>query len=69
MSDMVHVPLERWLGPAFEWIQMILAVPVVFWAGWPFFQRAWQSLLRGHANMFTLIALGTAGILLQPRGR
>ena len=40
-------------------IQMLLATPVVLWAGLPFFQRAGASLKSGHLNMFTLIALGT----------
>ncbi len=42
-----------------NWIQLILATPVVLWAGWPFFERGWQSLLTRNLNMFTLIALGT----------
>ncbi|MGO8083067.1 copper-transporting P-type ATPase [Rhizobium leguminosarum] len=42
-----------------NWIQFILATPVVLWAGWPFFQRGWQSLVNRHLNMFTLIAMGT----------
>ncbi len=42
-----------------NWIQMILATPVVLWAGWPFFERGWQSLVSRHLNMFTLIAMGT----------
>lgn len=41
------------------WIQVILSTPVVLWAGWPFFQRGWRSLVNRHLNMFTLIALGT----------
>ena len=40
------------------WIQLLLATPVVLWAGWPFFQRGAASLRSGHLNMFTLIALG-----------
>jgi P-type Cu+ transporter len=44
---------------ASNWIQMVLATPVVLWAGWPFFVRAWQSLENRSLNMFTLIALGT----------
>jgi len=44
---------------ASNWIQMLLATPVVLWAGWPFFVRGWQSLLTRNLNMFTLIALGT----------
>lgn len=42
-----------------NWIQLILASPVVLWAGWPFFQRGWQSLVTRNLNMFTLIAMGT----------
>jgi Cu+-exporting ATPase len=41
------------------WLQLVLATPVVLWAGWPFFQRGWASLRSRHLNMFTLIALGT----------
>ncbi|CDZ60881.1 Copper-exporting ATPase [Neorhizobium galegae bv. orientalis] len=40
-------------------IQMLLATPVVLWAGWPFFERGWQSVVTRHLNMFTLIAMGT----------
>jgi len=40
-------------------IQFLLATPVVLWAGWPFFVRAWRSLGTRHLNMFTLIAMGT----------
>jgi Cu+-exporting ATPase len=42
-----------------SWLQFLLATPVVLWAGWPFFVRAWQSLLTRNLNMFTLIAMGT----------
>jgi P-type Cu+ transporter len=41
------------------WIQLLLATPVVLWAGWPFFERGRQSLVTRNLNMFTLIALGT----------
>ncbi len=41
------------------WVQLLLATPVVLWAGWPFFQRGWASLVSRNLNMFTLIALGT----------
>jgi Cu+-exporting ATPase len=47
------------LIPGSAWIQFAFATPVVFWAGWPFFQRAWASLVQRSLNMFTLIALGT----------
>jgi Cu+-exporting ATPase len=56
------------LGPAWahswadshvsRWIQFALTTPVVLWAGWPFFRRGWRSLVSGHLNMFTLIAIG-----------
>ncbi|MBD2746081.1 heavy metal translocating P-type ATPase [Microvirga sp. BT688] len=42
-----------------NWIQLALATPVVLWAGWPFFERGWQSLKNRSLNMFTLIAMGT----------
>jgi Cu+-exporting ATPase len=41
-----------------EWIQLLLATPVVIWGGWPFFQRGWASLVNRSLNMFTLIAIG-----------
>lgn len=40
-------------------VQMALATPVVLWAGWPFFERGWQSIKTRNLNMFTLIAMGT----------
>ena len=40
-------------------IQLVLATPVVLWAGWPFFERGWASLKTRNLNMFTLIAMGT----------
>ncbi|WP_247241757.1 copper-translocating P-type ATPase [Rhizobium sp. NLR16a] len=42
-----------------NWIQLVLATPVVLWAGSPFFKRAWASLVNRSLNMFTLIAMGT----------
>jgi Cu+-exporting ATPase len=40
------------------WISLVLATPVVFWCGWPFFVRAWYSIRHASPNMFTLIAIG-----------
>ena len=52
--------LHQWLGQqTSNWIQLVLATPVVLWAGWPFFERAWTSLKTRNLNMFTLIAMGT----------
>lgn len=50
------------LAPAttLRWAELALATPVVLWGGWPFFGRAWQSLVYRSLNMFTLIGLGVA---------
>lgn len=58
MIDMFPFLKER-MSPSFlrmgEWI---LSTFVVWWSGWPFFEKAWQSILNRHLNMFSLIALG-----------
>jgi len=41
-----------------NWLQLVLATPVVLWCGWPFFERGWASIVHRNPNMFTLIALG-----------
>jgi Cu+-exporting ATPase len=46
------------------WIQFALATPIVLWCAWPFFQRAWASILNHSPNMFTLIALGVGASYL-----
>jgi Cu+-exporting ATPase len=46
------------------WIQFALSTPVVLWAGWPFFERAWASVVHRSLNMFSLIALGTGAVYL-----
>jgi len=46
------------------WTELALASPVVLWAGLPFFQRGWQSILTWNLNMFTLIAIGTGAAYL-----
>src|SRR5271166_4380135 len=46
------------------WLQFALATPVVLWAGWPFFVRAWASVANRSLNMFSLIALGTGAAYL-----
>jgi P-type Cu+ transporter len=52
-------PLHHLLpAGALNWIELLLATPVVVWGGWPFFQRGWASVLNRYLNMFTLIALG-----------
>jgi Cu+-exporting ATPase len=60
MLPMAGVPLDDWLSAqAVRWIELALSTPVVLWAGWPFFERGWRSILTWNLNMFTLIALGT----------
>jgi Cu+-exporting ATPase len=46
------------------WIELILSLPIVLWAGWPFFQRGWQSVLNKSPNMWTLIGVGTGAAFL-----
>lgn len=47
-----------------NWVQLVLATPVVLWCGWPFFERAWMSLVHRSPNMFTLIAMGVGAAYL-----
>jgi P-type Cu+ transporter len=47
-----------------SWIEMALSTPVVLWAGWPFFVRAWQSVRTLNPNMWTLIGTGTSAAYL-----
>ncbi|WP_201305625.1 heavy metal translocating P-type ATPase [Alcanivorax sp. S71-1-4] len=42
-----------------SWVELVLTLPVVLWAGWPFFERGWQSVVNRSPNMWTLIGLGT----------
>ena len=46
------------------WVQFALSTPVVLWAGWPFYERAWASVVHRSLNMFSLIALGTGAAYL-----
>ncbi len=63
-----HIPalgLHRLIAPQLSiLIQFLLATPVVLWAGWPFFERAWFSVVQRSLNMFSLIALGTGAAYL-----
>jgi P-type Cu+ transporter len=60
MSDMIPgQPVQRIVSPRLlNWLQLVLATPVVLWCGWPFFQRGWASIVNRSLNMFTLIAIG-----------
>lgn len=63
MSDMLnHNPLyEVWDLKVWNWIQFALSIPVVFYATWMFFERAYKSVVTWNLNMFTLIGIG-AGV-------
>jgi len=60
MSDLYPgQPLQQLVSMrTLQWVQLVLASPVVLWCGWPFFVRAWQSIVNRSLNMFTLIGLG-----------
>jgi P-type Cu+ transporter len=61
-GDPLHLPIS---ASARNWIEFVLATPVVLWGGWPFFQRFWASIVNRSPNMFTLIALGTGAAYLD----
>lgn len=56
LFDFIHDLFEQSTS---NWIQLVLATPVVLWGGWPFFVRGWNSVRTRNLNMFTLIAMGT----------
>ncbi|PWQ98326.1 heavy metal translocating P-type ATPase [Leucothrix arctica] len=61
MSEMIsNDPLNALLSKkSWDWVQLILSLPVVFYAGWMFFERAWKSITTLNLNMFTLVGIGT----------
>jgi Cu+-exporting ATPase len=65
MAPHLGLPLREAVGegPA-VWAELILATPVVLWAGWPFFVRGAKSIVNRSLNMFTLIAIGTGAAYL-----
>jgi Cu2+-exporting ATPase len=66
MSEMIPaIELQHYLGmDAFNWLQALLATPVVLWGGWPFMVRAAASFKSRHLNMFSLIGLGASASFL-----
>jgi len=53
-------PLTKLLSQnSWNWVQLVLSLPVVFYACWIFYERAWKSVVTGNLNMFTLIGIGT----------
>ena len=61
MSDMIpNNPLMQIMDMKnWNWVQLVLSIPVVFYATWMFFIRAWKSLVTWNLNMFTLIGIGS----------
>lgn len=58
MGHMLPALEHRLNARLVAWIELFLSAPVVLWCGWPFFQRAWNSIKFRSANMFTLIGMG-----------
>ncbi|MDP3608092.1 MAG: heavy metal translocating P-type ATPase [Methylophilus sp.] len=55
----------QWFEMATQsWIELLLSLPIVLWAGWPFFVRGFQSIVNRSPNMWTLIGLGTAAAFI-----
>ena len=47
-----------------SWVELVLSLPIVLWAGAPFFIRGWQSIITRNPNMWTLIAIGTGAAFI-----
>ncbi|MFH6944461.1 heavy metal translocating P-type ATPase [Flavobacterium sp. FlaQc-50] len=62
MSEMIpNNPLYKLMSiENWNWVQFLFSIPVLFYAGWMFFVRAWKSILTWNLNMFTLIGIGTS---------
>ena len=55
----------QWMDMVVQsWVELVIATPIVLWAGWPFFVRGWQSMVNRSPNMWTLIGLGTGAAYL-----
>ena len=66
MSEMIPdnplyqvLPMKSW-----NWVQFVLSIPVVFYATWMFFERAYRSILTWNLNMWTLIGIGSSAAWL-----
>ena len=66
MSDVIPGEPVQHALPArvVSWLELVLATPVVLWAGWPLLERGWRSLVNRRFNMFTLISLGVGAAYL-----
>ncbi|QZK90458.1 heavy metal translocating P-type ATPase [Flavobacterium sp. CHNK8] len=61
MLEMLHNNplLELMEASKWNWVQLLLSLPVVFYACWMFFERAWKSIITWNLNMFTLVGIGS----------
>ena len=57
LGGRIHPQVSNWVG-------LVFSTPVVLWAGWPFFERGWASIVNRSPNMFTLIAMGVGAAYL-----
>ena len=65
MGPMLGLSIRNALGEGMaQWIELILATPVILWCGWPFLERGAKSIVTGNLNMFTLIGIGVAAAYL-----
>lgn len=65
MGPHLGVPVRSWLGTRVsDWVELVLATPVVLWCAWPFFVRCWQSFVNRSPNMWTLIGIGVGAAYL-----
>ncbi len=65
MAPMAGLPIREWLGERnAQWIELVLATPVVLWCALPFFERCWASLVNRSPNMWTLIGVGVGAAYL-----
>lgn len=65
MGPMVGLPIRDWIGNDIaKWLELVLATPVVLWAGLPFFRRGWASIVNRSPNMWTLISIGVGAAYL-----
>ncbi len=61
MGPMVGLPVRGWIGESLaQWIELVLATPVILWSGWPFLVRGARSFRSMNLNMFSLIGMGVA---------
>lgn len=63
-TPLVVLTMAHIFIPRINWVQFMLATPIVLWGGWPFFKRGAESVVRRSLNMFTLIALGVGAAYL-----